>query len=256
MALDGRPNPRAVSGDNNPPDPLLLEAEERVDAANKWITERPDITDMDMADRANVFASQCQATWKALDDQRLEEGRAFDATQAAKYKTPLTLLKAARDRILVLRTAFLKKEEDRLDAQRKAAAAEVERARKEAEDAVRRAQEAAKKKGGDVLRTELAAGAAAEAVDAAQEKAEAVPDRAQIRGTSGMRAVGLKDHWSAEITDISAAFKHYNKKGTGTKAALEKAIRETIARLATDDARIFKDEAKAPPGIRFVKDRR
>lgn len=248
----GRPG----AGHNNPPDPLILEADERIDTANKWLTERPEITDMDTADKANFFAGQCQATWKALDDQRLQENRAFQAVQDAKYKMPLALLKAAKDKVVALRTAFLKKEEDRLDAERRAAAAEVERKRKEAEEAVRRAQEAAKKKGADVLRAELAAGTAAEAVAEAEKQAEAIPDRARVTGVYSARAVGLRSYWSAEIEDISLAFKHYNKKGTGTKAALEKVIRECIVKLATDDARIFKDVDKAPPGIKFIEERK
>jgi hypothetical protein len=252
--MDG--NDRIGIGGNNPPDPLILEADERIDAANRLLTETTEVTDMETADKVNFFAGQIQATWKALDDQRLQEGRDFDAAQAKKYRTPLQLLLAAKAKVVALRVAFLKKREDELAEQKRQAEAEAKAIADRAAAAAAKAEAEAKKKGGDPLRAEQEARRLAQEAEDAREAAAAAPTRAQITGAYSARATGLRDVWSAEVEDLSAAFKHYNKKGTGTKAALEKVIRECIGRLADADAKLLKDEAKAPPGIKFIKERK
>ena len=100
-------NPRAVNGGNNPPDldPLIIEAGERIDAANRWLTERGNLDEWtdEIADKANGFISQIGATAKELDDQRLRENREHTARQTAKYGQPLSLLDMAKSRLVVLR---------------------------------------------------------------------------------------------------------------------------------------------------------
>jgi hypothetical protein len=251
-------NPRAVPGDNAPPDPLLTEASERVDAANRWLKERSDWTawDADLADRANFFLSQIGATWKALDDRRLEEGREFKKKQDTVYKDPLSLLDLAKEKLAPLRRKWLQREEARLEEQRAKAAAEAEAARKAAAEAERKAAEAATKKGGDPLRAELEAQKAKDAAAEAEQKAESVPDRAQIKGAYSPRAKGLQDHWSATITDISLAFKHYNAKNNPNRSILAAAIQEAPQGIANAEAKRVKDENAGPPGITFVKERK
>jgi hypothetical protein len=251
-------NPRAVPGDNNPPDPLLAEAAERVDNANRWLKERGKWEDWDAetADKANFFVSQIGATFDALDGRRLEEGREFKKKQDAVYKTPLTLLEMAKAKLVPLRRAWLQREDARVQEERRKAEAEVERKRKEAEDAERKAAEALKKKGGDPLRAELAAQQAQEAAAEAEQALGQMPEKAQIRGTFTTTAKGLSDFWSAEITDLSAAFKHYNAKNNPNKSILTAAISEAIQRIANAEAKRVKDETAGPPGIAFKKERR
>lgn len=243
---------------NNPPDPLIIEMDERIDNANKWLKERPDWEKWDLAtaDKANFFVEQIQATWKALDDRRLEEGRAFTAKQKAFYSDPLALLIMAKDKMKALRTSWLKREDDRvLEAKRKAEA-EAKRLADEADAARIKAEKAAKAKGGDPLRAELAATKALEVATEAAAVAEAAPVKAQISGTYSSRAKGLTDYWSGEVTDMSLAFKHYNAKGSPKKDRLALAIKAAIEQFANEDARALKDETKAPPGVKFNKDRR
>lgn len=242
---------------NNPPDPLIVEADDRIDTANKWLVERKEITDADMADKAAFFISQVDATFKALDSQRMDEKRVFLADQDKKYKTPLSLLELAKEKLVVLRRTWLKKEQDRVDAERATAQKRIDDARKVAEEAQARAdKEAAKKKGGDVLRTEIAAQEAKDAIVSAVEAAAAVPERAQIKGTYTTKAVGLRDYWSAEITDFSAAFKFYNTKGNPKKDRLALAIKAAIDKFADEDAKAIKDITKPPPGITFKMEKR
>lgn len=174
-------NPRAVAGANNPPDPLITEYLERIDTAEKWLAERPEITDETMADRAAFFISQVAATWKALDDQRKAESRTFKAAQDAKYNSPLTLLESAKGKLLVLRNAWLAKKQKKLDDERAAAQAEADRVARETAATLKAAQEEEAKKGRTSLRTEQAAAEAQEKLEEAKAKVEAIPERAQIR---------------------------------------------------------------------------
>lgn len=243
---------------NQAPDPLILEMDERIDNANKWLKERPDWEKWDLptADKANFFIEQIGATWKALDDRRLEEGRAFKAKQDAFYKDPLALLVLAKSKLVPLRTLWLKRDEDRVLAEKRAREAEAERLRKVAEDAVKAAELAATKKGGDPLRAERAATKAQEAAVEAAVVAEEAPEKAKITGMYSSRAKGLTDYWSGEVTDFSLAFKHYNAKGNPKKDRLALAIKAAIDQFVNEDARALKDETKAPPGVKFNKDRR
>lgn len=254
--MDMTTDPRLQIGANNPPDPLLVEAAERIEAANKWLSERKEITDAVTADKLSFFISQADATWKALDGQRLQEGRDFDAAQKTKY-SPLALLKLAKEKLVPLRSAWLLKEENRLKAEREAAQKVIDDARKVAEEAVRKAEEeAAKDKGGNVLEAEIAAEEAKVAIAEAEKAAEKIPERSSIKGAYTTKAVGLRDHWSAEVTDLSAAFKHYNAKKHPRREALNAAIREAIEGFADKDAKALKDVALAPPGVTFKMEKK
>lgn len=247
-------NPRAVPGGNNPPSPLFEEAAERVASANRWLSERGDWQswDKEMADKANFFIGQVGDTWKALDDQRKEEGREFKKKQDETYGDTLTLLVIAKEKLVPLRRAWLIREDDRVKEAQRKAAEEAEAKRKAAEEA---AAAAAKSQS---LEAELAAAKAQDAAEAAQEKAEALPERAQIKGAYTTKATGLRDYWLAEVADLSAAFKHFNKKGSPHKATLERAIRECIEGIAGREAVRLKSEDPKdfPPGVRFRKERR
>lgn len=256
--MDTAVNPRAVPGDNSPPDPLIAEMNERIDNANRWLKERPDWEqwDLEMADKANFFIEQIGATWSALDERRLEEGREFKKKQDAFYKDPLTLLTMAKDKMVKLRREWLKRDEDRMLAEKAAKEAAAKEAAEAAEAAQKKAEKAATAKGGDPLRAELAAQKAADVAVAAAAAAEAAPDKARISGTYSSRAKGLQDYWSAEVTDVSLAFKHYNAKGNPNRALIAAAVLEVIQSIATAEAKRIKDETAAPPGIKFKKDRR
>lgn len=251
-------NPRAVSGDNAPPDPLLTEASERVDNANRWLKERGDWEKwtLEEADKVNFFLGQITATFDALDGRRLDEGRDFKKKQDAIYKDPLALLTLSKDKLVPLRRAWLRREDDRIQEERRKAEAAAEQARQEAEAARLKAEKAATAKGGDPLRAELAAQQAAAKAEEATAAIEQMPDRARIKGTFSTTAKSLTDYWSAEIVDLAAAFKHYNAKNNPNKSILTAVITEAIQRIANSEAKRVKDEAAGPPGITFKKERK
>lgn len=239
-------DPRLQMGGNSPPDPLLLEADERVDTATKWLTERAEITDVDMADKANFFASQIAATYGALDKQRLAEGRVFKTAQDTKYNGPLRLLDMAREKLLAMRRVWLMKKQAEVDEAKRIADAEAKRVADEAAAAAKRAQE----KQTD-LRAQLEAEEASARAELAQKAAAAAPTRATIKGSFTTTAVGLRTVWSAKITDRGAAMRHYKK-----DLNLIAAIDDALLRLASAEARVVKDPTKAPPGVEFISEQR
>lgn len=244
MIMDMSPGPQA--GHNNPPDALLLEADERVDVATKWLEERAEIADKDIADKAAFFVSQITATFNALDGQRKKENNAWDATQAAKYSGPLRLLTMAKEKLVAMRRAWLLKEQAKVDEAKRIADAQAKKIADEAAAAAKRAQE----KTTD-LRAQLEAEEASARAELAQKAAAAAPTKAVIKGSFTTTAVGLRTVWLAEVTDRQAAFKHYKK-----NAFLNRAIDEALASIASAESKITKNEAKAPPGVRFYSEQR
>ncbi len=249
--MDTLLNPNAIMGNNNPPDALLAEANERIDAANKWLVERPEITDEEIADKAGGFKAQIAATRKALDDRRLTEKRAFLADQDAVYNTPLDLLQRAFDAIDGKIRAFLKAKDARIAEEKRKQEAEAERLRQEAADAARRAEEEAKKKGGDVLRSQAAAEALVKQAEEAATLAARPIARAAVKGTYTQRAITLRTYWDAKITDETKALKSYAKHPAIRLAALE-----AIKRVAKAEAIETKDATKAPAGVEFFSEER
>lgn len=249
--MDTLLNPDAVIGNNNPPDPLIAEAEERITTANRWLTERKEITDAAMADKLAFYISQVSGTFDALDEQRLQEGRDFKIKQDKKYSSPLDLLTRAKTALVALRTAWLKKEDARLLAEKAALEAEAKRKADAAAEAVRLAEEEAQKKGGDPLRAAAAADALKKEAEVATERAQAEPAKAVIKGTYTTRAVGLREVWDAQITDAAAAFKTYKK-----RPEVVTAIRDAMQKVAKADAQKLKDVTAAPAGVRFFSEKK
>lgn len=249
--MDALLNPDAVIGNNNPPDPLLVEANERIDAANRWLTERPEITDDEIADKAGGFKGQLAATRKALDNRRLEENRQWDGAQRAKYGMPLDLLQRAFDAIDGKIKTYLRAKDARLAEEKRQQEAAAERVRQEAAEAQRRAEEEAKKKGGDVLRAQAEAEAAAKRAEEAAQLAAAPVVRAVVKGTFTQRAITLRTYWDAKITDETKALKSYAKHPEIRAAALD-----AVRRVAKAEAIATKDKAKAPAGIEFFSEER
>lgn len=239
-------NPAAVIGSNNPPDPIFAEAAERIANANRWLTERPEITDDEMADKAGGFKTQCAATWKKMDDERKSEKRDYELKLAQKYEDPLGLLARARDAIDGKIRAWLKVKGDRLEAAKREQEAEAERIRQEATKAVAAAEAEAKKKGGNVLQAQAAAEAATKRAEDAAALAAKPVENATVKGTFTTRAITLRTYWHAKIVDEQAALKAFAKHPDIRAAALA-----AIQKIVEAQATATKDKAKAPAGVEF-----
>lgn len=255
-------NPRAVPGSNKPPeetpadvpaDPLVAAALLRVAEATLWLNDHPDATKWDdaLAASVNTTIGDVDRAHDNLDGQRLQEGRDFKAEQTRKYSTPLSLLETAKGELVALRRAYLKMMEDRLAEQQRKTQEAAEKARQEAAAAAERLRQDS---GPDPLAAELAVQEAAERATALSAKATEVPVKAYVGGSS--KATGLRDTWTAEITDIKAAQKHYLSAKNPSRVVLMAAIERAVIEIATREARVTKDVKAAPPGIKFVCDRR
>lgn len=247
--------PPAGIGHNNPPSPtplerLLDEANARIDAANRWLTERPEIVDDEMADKAGGFKKQVSDVRKDLDGMRLAENRAFEAAQKEKYGSVLDLLRRAHDMIGAKLTAYLQEKQRKADELRRQQEAEARRKQQEAAEAQRRAEESQRQAGADALRAQQAAENARKAAEAATQAA-AQPVRAAVKGDYTTRAVTLRTIWRARVTDAKAALKHYGKHPVVQKAALEAALQ-----LANEEAKLRKDASMAPPGFEFYPEQK
>lgn len=207
----------AMLGHNNPPDePTALDLlKKRVSAlvatANRWATERPVITDADMAGRCEDFLSQVRAEAKAVEDERKAQQKPHDeAVKAIRAAfSPLTaMLDAVRDVLAPRRTAWLVKEQARVAAEKKAADDAAYAAIEAVEKAKREAEEALTKPGADVIGAMVAAEAAAVAAALATKKADAAPVRAQVKGDFSQRARGLTTRWRWRVADINLVPDH------------------------------------------------
>lgn len=238
-------------GGNNPPDPLFLEADERINNANRWLTERKEIADAEQADKAGGFRSQLSGTWKAIDERRLQENRDWAAAQKAKYDAPLDLLSRAITAIKAMSDAWLKKEDARIAEAKRQQEAAALKLRQEAEEAARKAKEDAERAGADVLRAQADADAKLKAAEDAAKLAAKPVERAAIKGDYTTRAITFRTYWSARVSDRAAMLKHYGKREEVRVAAADAALKLAIA-----EAKSLKDASKAPPGVIFFSEER
>lgn len=223
-------------GDNQPTDFDAMKG--RVAAlqenAELWLKEVAEIDGAERAQRCEDFIGQVSAELKAVEDERvrlkepfLEGGRAIDR-QYNPLKAPLEIIKDSLDK---LRKRWLKREDDRIKAEKAAAEAEAKRLADEAA----KAAEAASGNEAPSIANVLAAQQAQEKAKEAAKAAEALPARASVKGQYSTRATVLRHVWAARITNFSAAVLYYRN---------NKEVAELLTRLASAEARA---------GVRSIK---
>lgn len=206
-------------GHNNPPveiesTPFEMSEVEIGDlyAEAKGFLDGEPINSQEMADAVSKLIDDLRKAAKRADERRVEENRPFDEGKAAvqaKYAPLIADTKTVKGKaVLAMEIAkkalapWLQKLED----EKRAAAAA---ARAAAEEAERKAREAlaATKASEDLAAREAAEAMArqAQAAEAAATKAE--NDKAHAKG--GARAMGLRSVWRAEMVDGRAAAAHY-----------------------------------------------
>lgn len=207
-------NPRAVVGNNNPPadpftaisthvDDLLIEARNWADGAA--------IESQDQADVVARLIDDFRAAQTAADAARKEEARPHDEAKAAvqaKYAPMLAETKAltgsiprALEALKATLTPWLRAQEAaRLEAQRRAQADAAAKAA-EATEALRAADPA------NLEAREEAEAQVSAAKDAQLEADRIGRDRSHAKGDG--RAIGLRRHYVAVLSDRKAALQHY-----------------------------------------------
>lgn len=208
-------------------------ARERVEAlceaANRCAAECAEIADAQTAARVSDFLDQLSAEARKIEAERKAEKQShIDA--AAEVDRRWRPLGAAIEACLTLlhprHSAWLRREQQRLETERRIKVQAAENARREAEAAARKA--AAPQSVRDIVEASEAERRAATATAAAA----AVPERAQSRGAVSGRVRSLRTTWHARVDDPVEATIHYLDH-PGFLAEL----REVLARRANADAR-------------------
>jgi hypothetical protein len=217
-------------------------ARERADAlvaaADVW-SGVSEITSAEQAGRAKDALDQLRAEWNKADAERKAEKKPHDDAAIEvqrRWRPILVMIEACQDAVGRLHKNWLIREENRLRRERDEAEARAKQAQREAEEAARKAEEA---KAAPVS-AKLAAEAAAERARVAAQEAAAIPDRARVKGSYGRPAASLREWWSAEVTDVLKAARHYRDRPE---------LREVLVRLASADARAGVRNAPEGAGI-------
>lgn len=247
---DMTPPPR---GHNNPPDydadayaALKSRVGDFADAAGEWL-DLGEIRDEEQAGKIEDFITGARGLWREIDDERKREkephltaGKAVDEA----FKGLLGPIEKAVEKTKNLRTNWLRREKNRLDAER-AEAQRIAREQAEVAEAARRAAE----ERNDVIGQAEAEQAAARARGAEDLAAREV--RARVTSaTGGGRATGLKTRLVAEVDNWNVA----------ARAALEgpngDAVRAAIltAHNATVRSAIYRAAPHPIPGVKVFEE--
>jgi hypothetical protein len=237
-------------GHNAPPEPTAIERTQAlVDNCNRWLAERPEITDPEMAGAAQRFTIQLRALRDDLAAALKADRKPFDdAIEVLKftYRDPQELVRIALDTMELKNRQWLKREQDRLDAERVERERQADAARYEAQEAEQLAQAP-----GASVETQLAAQRARDAATEAVDTAARTPTKARVRDDYAPRAMSLHSRWKARVIDETAALKHYAKHPDIRAAALA-----AIVKVATKLAKDQKGKPPIPPGVEFWNDER
>lgn len=238
-------------GHNKPPESTPFErASELVRNCNRWLAERPSIVDAEMAGAAQTFTDQLRAVRDDLGLALKRERRPHDdAIEQIKrrYADPQELVRIALERMQKLNADWLKRERERLEAER------VERERQADAAIVQAAQlDHAAQQPGASVETQLAAQRANERAAELTDAATRAPVRPQVRGDYSARAMSLRSNWKGRVVSFNEALAHYADHAD-FRAGATTLMEQSASRLAK---KVKGDQSKAPPGVQFYNDER
>lgn len=233
-------------GDNSGHDiyaPYRDRTNDIVEAANVWLKSIKEITDEPTAKACDDFLGQIKDELAAMDKDRKAINKPHDDAVSANnnaFRPLVALLDKSKLLLSPLKTKWLQREKDRLAAERAAKEAAALQAMRDAEEAAKRAAASVE---AAVLADELQVAAdTAVAASAAADKA-----KAHVKGDYVARASGLRTYWSAKIVGFRQAMLHYE-----THPKMVALVQE----LANADAREQKKKAMDVPGCEGVSEER
>lgn len=197
-------------GHNLPPDlidqpfeDIKQRTSDIIDNANKWLNERPEIIDEEMAGKASAFLDQIQAAAKDTEKQRKDANEPLRAAVTAsdnKYKLIATKLALAKIALGELLAPWMRKKAARIAAETKAAQEAAAAARKAEEEALAKIAE---NKGGDVIGDMVVAEQAEkDAKNAAAAAARASKQKSGVKPSTGSgRAKSIRRRSVVRISD-------------------------------------------------------
>lgn len=213
-----------------------------VEAANIWLKNVTEIKDEPTARACDDFLGQISDELKAIDTDRKAWNAPHDlaiTTNNGAFRPMVALLDKSKLLLSPLKTKWLQREKDRLAAERAAKEAAALQALREAEEAAKRATASVE---AAVLADELQVAAdTAMAASAAADKA-----KAHVRGDYVARASGLRTYWSAQIVNLDLTLKYYGQ---------HPEIFAVLQKLANAEAREQKEAFKVP-GCKAISEER
>ena len=234
---------------NRPPSEAILRTLDLIKAANAGIAATPMIRDAETAGRFQGFVDQLRDAKADLDAELAAERKPHDdaiAAIKARFADALALIELARTKLQPLLDNWLDTLRQRAEDQRQRKIEQAQELQAEA-DQLRALAE----RPNATIEQQLAARRAQEAATNALYVAQRRPTRAAIKGEFSNRAMSMRTYWAAQIVEPDIAIVHFRDHPDVRAAALG-AILKVCRKLAIE----AKDEAKAPPGIKFVKTER
>lgn len=235
-------------GHNKPPDEVALfdTVETLTTTVNRWLAERPTITDKEMAGAGQLLIDQLRTIRDKLDAALKAEREPVDLMRDAiniKFKVPADMVDLALDNMAPKMKDWLQRERDRLADEQRQRERDADAA---IADAARLTHEA--EQPGASLETQRA-GQVAEQRAADLAKAARRLERPRVKGDYAKRAMGLTSRWKARVVDERAALKHFAKHPDIRAAALV-----AIVKLCNPIARAHRGQSTPPPGVEFYND--
>jgi len=216
-------------------------------SANKAVRECGEgIANKEQAGLLQELLVQLRSCSQQIDDEMKAERKPHDDAIAQirmKYRDAATLVGIALDRVRQMLTPWLQAEDRRLQQEATERRLAAEAAARAAEKATTEALQTG------TIEASLEARKAIEQAEQLADAAAKPAPRAQVKGDLAPRAMSLVPRWHAEIIDEERALKHFS-----SAAEIRRATLAAIKTLASRLARELKDEKRAPPGIKFVRE--
>jgi hypothetical protein len=220
-----------------PFDEIVMEIDDLYSEAANWADGKP-IESQAQCDALDVLDKALLDAGKKLDALRVEEKRPLDEQVQAIQDRYNPYVQPRKGRVDLARSCLNPVRAAWKEAQRKLKEAAALKARIEAEELRRKADEAMRASSGNLVAREQAE----EKLDFAKE-AERFADKQETRATTGL---GLRTTYRPEIADLSAAIKHY-------WAAKRTAFEALVIELAEADIRAGR---RTIPGITVIEERK
>lgn len=235
----------AAIGHNNPPivpEEITAKAKDFNDAAKAWLDLKV-IDSQERAEKATDFIDGARKTFKMIDTARKDAKKPHDDAGKAVQDAFNPLLEAitrAADGVKAMTAVWLKKENDRVAAEKAEAA---KKAAAEKAEADRLAAEAA---ASNDIAAQVEAEAAQKAAEAAQKAAQKAASKVEKVGaassTGAGRKVSLRKHYTCTVDKIGPALSYYREHPD---------VVALIERLATAEVRGQDGEKVAPQGFKL-----
>ena len=250
--LDRMPNPRAVIGDNQPPEPTPLEltakeVNDLYEEAKLWLDGEP-IATAGQASEVGELRKRIQAAAKTGEERRVAEAKPFDEAKKKVQDAYNPLIHKDKGKTALALSALntaLAPYLAELDRQQRAEAAALRAKQVEAERVAREASQAAAQSA-NLAQREEAERLQDEAKAIAKTANQAEKARAQVHATGGGRAIGMKSVWTPTLEDPAAALAYFRQMRPAE-------LKEWMLGQASDIIRVGPKPPGSIPGFRIAE---